>query len=160
MVRVKVLCVGKMKEAFYKDACAEYEKRLRAFCVPEVIELPEEKLPEAPSRAQIDAGLEREADALLGRLPPRSAVVVLTPEGEKCSSAGFAELLSRGETAGGGTLCFVIGSSFGLSPRIKQLAWKRLSMSDMTFPHHLARVMLLEQLYRGFSIRAGGKYDK
>lgn len=160
MVRVKLLCVGKLKESFYRAAVAEYEKRLRAYCAPEITELAEERLSDTPSRAEIDAALSREAAALRRHIPARAYTVVLSPEGKKCDSAGVAKLLSTAEIAGGGTVVFIIGSSFGLDPAIKREADLLLSMSDMTFPHHLARVMLLEQIYRGFSIRAGGKYDK
>ena len=128
-IHVQLLCVGKMKEKFYIDAAAEYVKRLGAYCRLQMVELPEERLPANPSRAQIDAALEKEGAAI------RSA-------------------------AGTGSLAFVIGGSYGLHPDIKALARLRLSMSPMTFPHHLARVMLLEQLYRAFKIDEGSSYHK
>lgn len=160
MVRVRVICVGRLKEPFYREACAEYEKRLRAFCMPEIVEIPEERTPSDPSRAEIDASLRREAEAVRRQIPPRACVLALTPEGEKTDSPGFARMLAAAETEGDGTVCFLIGSSFGLDPSLKQAARRRVSMSDMVFPHHLARVMLLEQLYRAFCIRAGGRYHK
>ena len=160
MVRVKLICVGKLKESFYKQAAAEYEKRLKGYCLPEIVELAEERLPDAPSEAEIDAALGRESARIFKSIPPRAYTVVMTPEGKKCDSAGVAKLLSEAEIIGGGTVCFIIGSSFGLDPEVKRRANCLLSMSDMTFPHHLARIMVLEQIYRGYSIRAGGKYDK
>lgn len=160
MVRVKIICTGKLKERFYREASAEYEKRLRGYCAAEIVELPEERLPEQPSPAEIAAALRREAERVQKHLPARAYTVVLTPEGSRTDSAGMAALLAEGERIGSGTVAFIIGSSFGLDADLKAAAHCRLSMSDMTFPHHLARVMLLEQIYRGFSIRAGGKYSK
>lgn len=160
MQNITVLCVGKLKEKFYVDACAEYQKRLQRFCRLSLVELPEERLPDDPSRAQIDAALEKEADAILEKLPHGGALVALCVEGKTLSSEQLADAVAQYATQGVSQLTFVIGGSFGLSPRVKERAALRLSMSPMTFPHHLARVMLLEQIYRAYQIAGGSKYHK
>ena len=160
MQKVTLLCVGKLKEKFYADAAAEYVKRLSRWCKLAVIELPEERLPDNPSPAQIDAALEREAAAIRDRLPPSSSLVALCVEGQMRSSQELAQLMSTWSSRGEKQLVFLIGGSFGLHGSIKAPAWARLSMSPMTFPHHLARVMLLEQIYRAFKINEGSAYHK
>ena len=160
MFSMTIVAVGKLKEPFYRDACAEYAKRLAAYCRLELIELAEHRLPEDPSPAQIAAGLAREAAAIRARVPKGAWVCVLTPEGSTLSSEELAERLRTVKTGGGASACFILGSSFGLDPAVKGLAGLRLSLSPMTFPHHLARVMLLEQLYRAETIQAGGRYHK
>ncbi len=153
-------CVGKLTEKCYRDACAEYQTRRGGYCKLTLIELPEERLPAAPSRAQIDAALEKEAAAVRSKLPPGASVVALCIEGDLCSSEDLSALLAGWAQTGQKHLVFLIGGSYGLHPSLKALAWRRLSMSPMTFPHHLARVMLLEQIYRGFKIGEGGGYHK
>lgn len=160
MQTVTVLCVGKLKERFYADACAEYQKRLTRFCRLNLIELPEQRLPDDPSPAEVAAALEREADAITEKLPRGGAVVALCIEGRELSSEQLAGALSRYATQGVSQLTFLIGGSFGLAERVKRAADLRLSMSPMTFPHHLARVMLLEQIYRAYQIQSGTKYHK
>ena len=160
MQKVTVLCVGKLKEKFYIDAAAEYAKRLSRFCRLELLELPEERLPENPSPAQIQAALEKEAAAIRAKLPAGAVLVALCVEGQSLSSEALAGQMAAWASQGAGHLAFVIGSSFGLSPAVKAAAQLRLSMSAMTFPHHLARVMLLEQIYRAYQINAGSKYHK
>lgn len=160
MQRVMVICVGKLKERFYIDAAAEYVKRLSRYCKLEIIELPEQRLPENPSPSEIARALSREAEAVRAKLPPASAVVAMCIEGKLRSSEDVARLLEDAASGGEKCLAFVIGGSFGLDEGLKRDAWVCLSMSPMTFPHHLARVMLLEQLYRGFQINEGGKYHK
>ena len=160
MLSVYLICVGKLKEKFYRDACAEYQKRLGGYCKLTLIELPEERLPAAPSRDQIDAALEKEAAAVRSKLPPGASVVALCIEGAPCSSEDLSALLAGWAQTGQKHLVFLIGGSYGLHPSLKALAWRRLSMSPMTFPHHLARVMLLEQIYRGFKIGEGSGYHK
>mgnify|MGYP001857381312 FL=1 len=160
MVTVTVLAVGKLKEKFYIDACREYGKRLAAYCRLELLELPECRLPENPSPAEIAAGLRKEAAQIREKLPRGAWLCVLTPEGKLRSSEQLAETLAQVKLAGRSSLCFLLGSSYGLDPSVKGMADLRLSMSPMTFPHHLARVMLLEQLYRAESIQAGGRYHK
>ena len=160
MQRITLLCVGKLKEKFYAEAAAEYVKRLSRFCKLEIVELPEERLPEDPSPAQIDAALSREAEAIRGKLPPSSTVAALCVEGRQRSSEELARLMAAWAGRGEGRLVFLIGGSHGLHASVKAQAAEALSMSPMTFPHHLARVMLLEQIYRAFQIGAGTRYHK
>ena len=160
MDAIQILCVGKLKEKFYTEAAAEYAKRLSAYCRLTVTELPEERLPKAPAPAQIEAALAREGAAILAKYPARSSLVALCIEGQMRSSEELAQLLSSWERRGERQLTFVIGGSYGLHASVKAAAWATLSMSPMTFPHHLARVMLLEQIYRGFKINEGSSYHK
>lgn len=160
MQSITVLCVGKLKEKFYLDACAEYQKRLTRCCRLTLVELAEERLPDDPSRAQIDAALEREADAIEAKLPRGGTLVALCIEGKTLSSEQLSDTLAQYATRGVAQVTFLIGGSFGLAERVKARADVRLSMSPMTFPHHLARVMLLEQLYRAYQIQNGTKYHK
>lgn len=160
MQKVTILCVGKLKEKFYTEAAAEYVKRLGRFCKIEIVELPEDRLPEAPSPAQIEAALAREGEAIKAKLPSSAAIIAMCVEGKTMSSEALAALMAQGASQGQSHLVFLIGGSFGLHPSVKALASVRLSMSPMTFPHHLARVMLLEQIYRGYQINAGSKYHK
>lgn len=160
MLSVKIICVGKLRERFYIDAIAEYQKRLQAYCKLELTELPEQRLPDAPSDGEIAAALEREGAEILRCLPQDAYTVALCVEGEQLPSEGVARLIAERENSGRPRLCFVIGGSFGLAPAVKSAARLRLSMSRMTFPHHLARVMLIEQLYRGFKINEGSRYHK
>ena len=159
-IRVQLICVGKMKEKFYIDAAAEYVKRLSAYCKLQVVELPEERLPSNPSQAQIDAALEKESQAIRAKLPPSTSLVCLCVEGRLRSSEELSALVGTWEHSSAKHLAFVIGGSYGLAPSLKAQAWAKLSMSPMTFPHHLARVMLLEQLYRSFKIDEGSSYHK
>lgn len=160
MLDVHILCVGKLKEKFYTEAAAEYVKRLGGYCRLTLTELPEERLPKSPSRAQIDAALEKEAAAVRAKLPPNSSLVALCVEGKLCSSEDLAKLVSDWSLSSAKHLVFLIGSSYGLHPSLKAQSWVKLSMSPMTFPHHLARVMLLEQVYRVFKINEGSDYHK
>ena len=160
MLSVKLICVGKMKERFYLDAFAEYRKRLQSLCRLELVEPAEQRLPENPAPAEITAALEREGQEILKAIPPDAYVVALCVEGGQMPSEGMAELIRERENSGKPKLCFVIGGSYGLAPAVKARADRRLSMSQMTFPHHLARVMLIEQLYRGFKINEGSRYHK
>lgn len=160
MQKVSFICVGKLKEKFYAEAAAEYAKRLGRFCRLDILELPEERLPENPSPAQIEAALSKESDAIRGKLPLSAFVIAMCVEGEQRSSEELAQLMADCASRGGSHLVFLIGGSFGLHPSVKALAAVKLSMSPMTFPHHLARVMLLEQIYRAYQINAGAKYHK
>ena len=162
MMNISVICVGKLKEKFYADAVAEYQKRLGAYCKLDMVELNEEKLPKDPSPAQVTAALSKEAAAIRSKLPPNSYVVALCVEGRMRSSEELAAKL-RGNVWGDGAakrLVFLIGGSHGLDEGLKREANDRLSMSPMTFPHHLARVMVLEQIYRAFKINEGSSYHK
>ena len=160
MQKMTILCTGKLKEKFYLDAVAEYVKRLSRFCKLEIIELPEERLPEDPSPAQIEAALSKEADAVRAKLPNGCLVIAMCVEGRERSSEELAQLVGTWEQSSAKHLVFLIGGSYGLHPSIKAEAQVKLSMSPMTFPHHLARVMLLEQIYRAFKIREGSSYHK
>ena len=160
MLNIRLICVGKLKERFYAEAVAEYAKRLGAFCRLEVIELAEERLGENPSATELEAALNREAEQIEKKLLKDGTLVCLCVEGGQMDSEAFAGLLTRTENSGRPRLSFVIGGSFGLAQKLKDRADLRLSMSKMTFPHHLARVMLLEQVYRGFQIKEGSRYHK
>ena len=160
MLAVKLICGGKMRERFYIDAFEEYRKRLGAYCRFTLTEIAEQRLPEDPSEAQIAAALDREADALEKAVPAGAYVVALCVEGRQMSSPAFAKALADWQSAGRSRVCFVVGGSCGLAERVKQRADLRLSMSEMTFPHHLFRVMLAEQVYRALNLAAGGKYHK
>lgn len=160
MQKVTVLCVGKMKEKFYIDAAAEYVKRLGRHCRIEIVELPEQRLGDSPSRAEIDAALAREAAAVQEKMPKGGAVIAMCIEGKTMSSEALAERLSRFALEGKSQITFLVGGSVGLHPSLKEQADLCLSMSPMTFPHHLARVMLLEQIYRGYQILEGSRYHK
>ena len=160
MQKVTIICTGKLKEKFYLDAAAEYAKRLSRFCTLTILELPEERLPESPSPAQIEAALAREADAVRAKLPAGCLLIAMCVEGQERSSEALARYLAEAAARGAGHIVFLIGSSYGMHPSLKQQADLRLSMAPMTFPHHLLRVMLLEQIYRAYQINAGSKYHK
>lgn len=160
MLSVTLLCVGKLKEAYWRDACAEYEKRLGAFCRFRLVEVAEERLPDSPSAAHIAATVEAEGKRLLDKIPKDSAVVALCIEGKELDSPTLSARLQKMAVDGVSHVVFVIGGSWGLSDEVKQRANLRLSMSPMTFPHQLARVMVMEQVYRAFQIATGGKYHK
>lgn len=160
MFSVTVIAMGKLKEKFYLSAAAEYEKRLKGYCEFQLLELPEVRLPDNPSPAEISAGLEKEADAIFAKIPKGAWICILTPEGKLLSSEALAQKMREVKLSGKSSACFIIGSSFGMSPRVKEKADFKLSMSPMTFPHHLARIMVLEQLYRSEAIQAGSKYHK
>jgi len=160
MLSISLICVGRMREQHYISAFAEYEKRLKPYCHFELTELAESKLPQDPSQAEIDAGLKKEAAQIESRIPSGAYVVALCIEGRQFGSSAFADLLQKCANDGKSKICFIIGSSFGLDSCIKNRADLRLSMSEMTFPHHLARVMLAEQIYRGIMIIEGSKYHK
>ena len=160
MQRVSVLCVGKLKEKFYIDAAAEYSKRLQRHCKFDLIELPEVRLGENPSRAEIDRALKTEAAAIREKIGSGAAVVAMCVEGKGCDSVALSEKLQQFALNGKSRVVFLIGGSFGLDEGLKKEADWRLSMSAMTFPHHLARIMVLEQLYRAEAIQAGSKYHK
>lgn len=160
MFEITLIAMGKLKEKFYLSAAAEYEKRMKGYCNFKILELPEVRLPEDPSPAEIAAGLEKEADLIFSKIPKGAWFCTLTPEGKLLSSEALADKLKDVKISGKSSACFLIGSSFGMAQRVKDRADFKLSMSPMTFPHHLARVMVLEQLYRAEAIQAGSKYHK
>lgn len=160
MFDITLITIGKLKEKFYLSAAEEYAKRLKGYCRFQLLELPEHRLPDNPSQAEITAGLEKEADLIISRIPKGAWFCVFTPEGKILSSEEFAGKLQEVKLSGKSSACFLIGSSFGMADRIKQMADFKLSMGKMTFPHHLARIIVLEQLYRAEAIQAGSKYHK
>ena len=160
MFDITLITMGKLKERFYTSAAEEYTKRLGAYCHFKLIELPEQRLPDDPSPAEIYAGLEKEAELIFSKIPKGAWLCVFTPEGKELSSEQFAQKLSEVKLTGKSAACFLIGSSFGMAQKVKEKADCRLSMGKMTFPHHLARIMVLEQLYRAEAIQAGSKYHK
>ena len=160
MQKVTIICTGKLKEKFYLSAAAEYEKRLKGYCAFQLLELPECRLPEDPNDTQIAQGLQKEAELIRAKVPKGSWLCIFAPEGKLLSSEELAGKLSELKKSGKSSVCFLIGSSFGVDAELKRQADFLLSMSRMTFPHHLARVMALEQLYRAEAIQAGTKYHK
>ena len=159
MLRIRLIVTGNLKEAYWRTAAAEYEKRLGAYARIEIVELKESRLPDNPSQTEITAALSREADAVLAAIPPRAYTVALCVEGKQLSSEQLAERLDS-VMQSSGELCLIIGSSHGLDPRVKAAADFRLSVSALTFPHQMMRVLLLETVYRSLSILHGGKYHK
>ena len=159
MLNVTLIAVGTLKEDYLRAAFAEYEKRLRAFCKLELVNVKDFKLPEHPGEGEIAAALEEEGKAILAALPPRAYRVALCVEGKELSSTELSQKLEQiGATHG--SLALIIGSSYGLSPAVKSACDFRLSVSKLTFPHQLMRVILLETLYRSLGILHGTKYHK
>lgn len=159
MIKCKIIALGSLKEKYFKDAASEYEKRLSRFCDLEICEIEPVKLPENPSKGEIDAALKKEAEIIFKKTSANMTVFALCVEGKQLSSEKLAEKIADISSRGQG-ICLIVGSSFGLSDEVKRRADFRLSMSEMTFPHKLFRVMLLEQLYRGFMINNGSQYHK
>ena len=160
MFDITLITMGKLKEKFYLSAAEEYCKRLKGYCSFQLIELPEHRLPDDPSPAEISAGLEKEAEMIFSKIPKGAWFCVFTPEGKVLSSEAFADKLKDVKISGKSSACLLIGSSFGMAQRVKDRADFNLSMGPMTFPHHLARIMVLEQIYRAEAIQAGSKYHK
>lgn len=162
MLALKLICVGRMKEPYYRDAFAEYQKRLGVFCRFETVELVEQRAGHGsdPSEREIAAALEKEAVEIEKQIPAGSVLLAMCVEGTALSSEQLASQLGAWSAAGRGRICILIGGSCGLAARLKQRADLRLSLSEMTFPHHLFRVMAAEQLYRAFTILEGRKYHK
>ncbi len=160
MLNIKIIATGSLKESYLKEACLEYKKRLGAWAKVEEIELKEEKLPENPSKSQIDTALEKEAKAIFEKISNKSYVIAMCVEGKQLSSEELASRLDEITSSGKSEICFIIGSSFGLAPSIKERADYKLSVSKLTFPHQLLRVILYETTYRSISIINGTKYHK
>ena len=156
---IDIIAVGSLKEEYLRAATAEYLKRLSAYCEVSLCELKEFRLPERPSDAEIAAALESEAGKILAEIPQKAFTVTLCVEGKEHTSEQLAGFIDDVRMQSG-TMCIIIGSSYGLSERVKQASRARVSFSRMTFPHQLMRVMLLEQLYRGMNISVGGKHHK
>jgi 23S rRNA (pseudouridine1915-N3)-methyltransferase len=160
MFDITLIVMGKLKEKFYLSAAEEYQKRLKGYCSFKIVELPEHRLPEDPSPAEIQSGLDKEAELIFQKIPKGAWLCIFTPEGKILSSEEFAAKLKEVKNMGKSSACFLIGSSFGISQKVKDKADFKLSMGKMTFPHHLARIMVLEQIYRAEAIQAGSKYHK
>lgn len=161
MRTINIICVGNLKEKYLRDAAAEYEKRLSAYCRLKITEVSEYRLPEKPSQSEISRCIEAEGASAAAKIPQNAVIVALCIEGDMLSSEAFSERLTALMTdEGANELCFVIGGSYGLSEEIKRRAKLRLSLSKMTFTHQLSRVLILEQIYRAFQISTGGKYHK
>ena len=160
MLKITLITVGKLKEKFLRDAVSEYEKRLTTLCSLKTVELDPAKLPDNPNSSQISSALKLEADKILAAVPNGTYIIPMCIEGKQLSSEKLSEKLESLGVEGRGNICFIIGGSYGLSDKVKCKADLKLSMSEMSFPHQLARVMLLEQIYRALKISLGGIYHK
>ena len=160
MINITVIALGKLKEKYMRDFCDEYVKRLSAYCKLNIVELAPKALPDNSSQTEIAQALSAEAQMIKAKIPQNSYVFSMCIEGKQMPSEAFSQKLSKLAIDGKSSIVFIIGSSFGLDGEIKKLSDERFSMSEMTFPHQMARVMLLEQLYRAFQISSGGKYHK
>ena len=159
MIGVKLITLGTLKEVYWRDAAAEYEKRLGAFCRFELVQLKEERLAENPSEGELRRALDKEAEKILAQIPQKAYRVALCVEGKQLSSEELAARLEE-ISESHGELCLIIGSSFGLAESVKNACHMRLSVSRLTFPHQLMRVLLLETVDRSFNIMKGTRYHK
>ncbi|MBE7049522.1 MAG: 23S rRNA (pseudouridine(1915)-N(3))-methyltransferase RlmH [Ruminococcaceae bacterium] len=159
-MKINIICVGKLKEKYLKDAIDEYSKRLKRFCTFSIIELPDEKIGDNPSDAEEKKVLKTEGEKILKSIQSDDYVFALCVEGKEISSERFAKELSNLMVSGKSTVDFVIGGSLGLDDEVKNRSDYKLSFSPMTFPHQLMRVILSEQIYRCFKINANEKYHK
>ena len=160
MFNIKFICVGKLRERFYIDAFNEYARRLSAYCKFECAELNETKLGDKPSDKEIENALVRESVDIEKAIPKDAYVIAMCVGAKQLKSEELAQKINSLALSGRGKICFIIGGSFGMAESVKQRADMRLGMSEMTFPHHLARVMLTEQIYRSFKIIEGSRYHK
>lgn len=160
MLNIKLICVGKLRERFYIDAFNEYARRLSAYCKFERVELNETKLGDKPSDKEIENALGRESADIEKAIPKDAYVIAMCVGAKQLKSEELAQKINSLALSGRGKICFIIGGSFGMAESVKQRADMRLGMSEMTFPHHLARVMLTEQIYRSFKIIEGSRYHK
>ena len=160
MLNIKFICVGKLRERFYIDAFNEYARRLSAYCKFECAELNETKLGDKPSDKEIENALVRESADIEKAIPKDAYVIAMCVGAKQLKSEELAQKINSLALSGRGKICFIIGGSFGFAESVKQRADMRLGMSEMTFPHHLARVMLTEQIYRSFKIIEGSRYHK
>lgn len=160
MINLDIICIGKLKEQYLRDASGEYIKRMQTLCRLTVTELSAEKLPDNPSQKEIEKALEAEGKRIIEKIPKGSAVFTMCIEGKQKTSEELSAELDALALSGVSNAVFIIGGSFGLSDEVKAKSRYRLSMSKMTFPHQLARIMLLEQLYRAAQISLGTRYHK
>ena len=156
MPAIRILCIGKLKESYFREAQASYIKRLSAFGRVEVVEKKETPLPPGAADALVQKALREEGEDLLASV--RGTLIAFSPEGEKMNSEAFSALVRK--YADAGEICFAVGGSCGLCATVKSTAVKTVSFSDMTMPHGLFRVVLLEQIYRAFMIAEGRTYHK
>lgn len=159
MMNVTVIAVGKLKESFLRDGCAEYVKRLGAYAKVNIIEINEERCSDNPSDSEIQNVIKKEGERILKKIPKGAAVIPLCIEGREYASRDFSSLLES-IALNSSHICFVIGGSFGLDAEVKAMGKVKLSFGKMTLPHQLARMVLLEQVYRAFSISNNSKYHK
>ena len=157
-MNINLIVIGKLKEEYLRNACAEYIKRLGRFCTFKLHELDECRLSDDPSEKEIAAALKKEAEQI--KRYAKGMIIPMCIEGRQLTSPELSEKIADAGVGGFSTVTFIIGSSFGLDDEVKAMGHLKLSMSKMTFPHQLARVMLLEQIYRAFQIAGGGKYHK
>lgn len=161
MINVTLITLGKVQKGFLTDGCNEYIKRLRTMCDFKLVEIEDEPLPEKNlNQTLIDKALEKESGKIISAIPKQSYVIAMCIEGKQLASRDFAKLFSQKAVEGYSSICLIIGSSHGLSEKVKARRDLRMSFSKMTFPHQLFRLMALEQIYRAFSINAGTKYHK
>lgn len=158
-MQITLITVGKLKERFFTDASQEYEKRLSAFAKLKITEIDAAYLNSVPTENEISCALLQEAKKIEKAIPPGAYVISMCIEGKALSSEDFSQKLSKIKT-NSGKICFIIGGSYGIDQSIKKRSDFLLSMSAMTFPHRLARIMLLEQIYRAFKIESGSSYHK
>lgn len=159
MLSVNIICVGKLKESYLRDAVDEYAKRMKPICKLSIIELPEERVGDNPSAAEIQRTIDAESERILAKINKSDYVIAMCVEGRNISSEELSERLENIQQTAS-TIDFIIGGSWGLSDSLKSRADFKLSMGKMTFPHQLCRVMLLEQIYRAFQISRGTRYHK
>lgn len=159
-MKIKIICVGKIKEKFFKDAISEYSKRLSRYCSLEIIEVPDEMTPDGASDSINKQILQKEGERIASKIKDTDYVITLEILGDKYTSESFARKLASVTLAGNSSIAFVIGGSLGLSEDVKAMSSMKLSFSDMTFPHQLMRVVLLEQIYRAFKINSNEPYHK
>lgn len=157
-MKIKIITIGKVKDQWIRTGIEEYLKRLTPYCKLEIIELSEEKLPENPSEAQVQQGLEKEGERLLKALSDEYHPILLDLHGKEWSSEKFSKQLDQWGVDGKSSLAFLIGGAFGLSDRVREKAKERLCLSPMTFTHTMTRLILIEQIYRAFKISRGEKY--
>lgn len=160
MINIQLIVLGKLKEKYMKDFSAEYEKRLSGYCKLTVTELEPVKLSDNPSEQEIKNALDKETQLIKSKITKNSYVFSMCIEGKQMSSKELSKKIEDIALSGKNNITFIIGSSFGLSPEIKKMSDYRFSMSKMTFPHKLARIMLTEQIYRALSITNNAKYHK
>ena len=160
MLSVTIICVGRLKDKFFEEASDEYMKRLKAYAKVNIVEIKAVELSQEPNQSEINAVLEKEGAEIIKKIPSGAKVVTMCIEGKLYSSEELAGFFSSSANSGCSHIVFIIGGSYGLSENVKKLSAVRMSMSKMTFPHRLARIMLLEQIYRGFKINSGEKYHK